>query len=194
VGIGKWVIEEALAQVMRWHRVGVHLSVAVNISPRQLNRPDFAEMVSQALLCSGADPAMLELEITESSLVSTSDMMVRLLERVQHMGVRIAVDDFGTGYSALSYLKRLPLDTLKIDRTFVDGIEHDVDRSITESIVAIAHKLGLRVTAEGVETKGQYDALVDLGCDRLQGYHFSRPLEADAFERFALTHAVMARR
>jgi EAL domain-containing protein (putative c-di-GMP-specific phosphodiesterase class I) len=123
-------------------------------------------------------------EITESGLVPNAASVTRVLENIRNMGVRIAVDDFGTGYSAFSYLKQLPLNSLKIDRTFVDGIERDVDRAIAESIIAIAHKLNLSVTAEGVETRFQRRILGELGCDRLQGYDICRPLPKDQFEEF----------
>ncbi len=110
-----------------------------------------------------------------------TETIVKKLEQIKRMGIRIAVDDFGTGYSAFSYLKNLPLDTLKIDRTFVNGIEREIDRAIADSIVTIAHKLGLSVTAEGVETQHQRDVLVQLGCDRLQGFHYCRPVPIDKF-------------
>jgi EAL domain-containing protein (putative c-di-GMP-specific phosphodiesterase class I) len=142
-------------------------------------------MLSNVIRSTGIDPALLEVEITESGLVPNAGSVLRVLENIRAMGVRIAVDDFGTGYSAFSYLKQLPLNALKIDRTFVDGIERDVDRSIAESIVAIAHKLHLSVTAEGVETRFQRKILGELGCDRLQGFDICRPLPIDRFEEFA---------
>lgn len=185
VPIGMWVIEQAALQAKRWSRSGLPLSVAVNVSPRQLAHPEFSEMLAHVLRATSVDPSLLEVEITESGLVPNAASVMRVLENIRLMGVRIAVDDFGTGYSAFSYLKQLPLHTLKIDRTFVDGIERDVDRSIAESIIEIAHKLRLSVTAEGVETRFQRKILSELGCDRLQGYDICKPLPIDRFEDFA---------
>ena len=156
--------------------------MAVNISSRQLSHPDFVEMVANVLRDNDADPSILEIEITESALVPNAEADHGVLERIKRMGIRIAVDDFGTGYSSFSYLKRLPLDTLK-------GIERDVDRSLAESIISIAHKLSLSVTAEGVEALTQRHVLTGLGCDRLQGYLISRPLPLRAFEEFVRSGA-----
>ncbi len=147
-------------------------------------------MLSRVVRESGVDPSLLEVEITESVLMPNAAPILRVLEHIRAMGLRIAVDDFGTGYSAFSYLKLLPLNSLKIDRTFVDGIEREVDRSIAESIIAIAHKLNLSVTAEGVETPFQRKILSDLGCDRLQGFQICRPLPVEAFDDFARPRVV----
>lgn len=185
IPIGAWVIEQAARQAMLWRREGMPLTIAVNLSPRQLAHPDFSEMLAHILRATGVEPSLLEVEITESGLVPNAASNLRVLENIRSMGVRIAVDDFGTGYSAFSYLKQLPLSSLKIDRTFVDGIERDVDRAITESIIAIAHKLQLSVTAEGVETRFQRKILAELGCDRLQGFDICKPLPLDGFEQFA---------
>jgi diguanylate cyclase (GGDEF)-like protein len=185
VPIGMWVIEQAARQAMAWRREGIPLSVSVNLSPRQLAHPDFSEMLANVLRATRVDPELLEVEITESGLVPNAAAVTGVLESIRSMGLRIAVDDFGTGYSAFSYLKQLPLDTLKIDRTFVDGIERDVDRSIAESIIDIAHKLRLSVTAEGVETRFQRKILSELGCDRLQGFDICKPLALEHFQDFA---------
>jgi len=187
--IGKWVIETAVRQAMRWRIEGRPLSIAVNISSRQLSHPEFVEMMASVLRDNDADPSLLEIEITESALVPNAEADISVLERIKRMGIRIAVDDFGTGYSSFSYLKRLPLDTLKIDQTFVEGIERDIDRSLAESIISIAHKLRLSVTAEGVETLHQREVLTALGCDRLQGFQISRPLPLREFENFVRTAA-----
>jgi EAL domain-containing protein (putative c-di-GMP-specific phosphodiesterase class I) len=185
IPIGTWVVEQAARQALRWHQGGMPLSVSINISPRQLAHPEFVQMLAHVLHESKVDPSMLEIEITESGLLPNGSEVRRVLDSVRRMGLRIAVDDFGTGYSAFSYLKQLPLNSLKIDRTFVDGIERDVDRSIAESIIAIAHKLRLAVTAEGVETQFQRQVLSELGCDLLQGFEICRPLPIDRFEEFA---------
>lgn len=189
VPIGMWVVEQAARQALIWRRTGMPLTVAVNISPRQLAHPDFLQSLASVIRETGVDPGLLEVEITESGLVPNGASVMRVLESIRSMGLRIAVDDFGTGYSAFSYLKLLPLHSLKIDRTFVDGIERDVDRSIAESIVSIAHKLHLSVTAEGVETTFQHQILAELGCDRLQGFHICKPLPIDQFEYFARLRA-----
>jgi diguanylate cyclase (GGDEF)-like protein/PAS domain S-box-containing protein len=183
VPIGMWVIEQAARQVMKWQLDGAPLVVSVNISPRQLMHPDFIDMLTLVLRESSVNPALLEFEITESGLLP-NESVLNVLERVKRMGVRIAVDDFGTGYSAFSHLKRLPLHTLKIDRIFVEGIERDLDRSIAESIIAVAHKLDLSVTAEGIETEYQRDVFARLGCDRLQGFHICEPLPEAQFKAF----------
>jgi diguanylate cyclase (GGDEF)-like protein len=186
VPIGMWVIEEAARQVMRWQLGGLPLTMSINISPRQLAQPDFLEMLAHVMRENSVNPSLLEIEITESGLIPNAGSMVAVLDAIKRMGLRIAVDDFGTGYSAFSYLKRLPLDTMKIDRAFVEGVERDVDRSIAEAIIAIAHKLNLSVTAEGIETPYQHGVFSDLRCDRVQGYHFCKPLTSEAFEAFAL--------
>lgn len=185
VPIGHWVIEEAARQVMEWQLAGLPLTMSINISPRQLAQPDFVDTLAHVLRENSVNPSFLEIEITESGLVPNAGSMLAVLQAVKRMGVRIAVDDFGTGYSAFSYLKRLPLDTMKIDRAFVEGIERAVDRSIAEAIIAIAHKLQLSVTAEGIETPYQLAVFSELRCDRVQGYHICRPLAREAFEAFA---------
>jgi EAL domain-containing protein (putative c-di-GMP-specific phosphodiesterase class I) len=145
-----------------------------------LIRPrEFARGISRILSSTGLDPRSLELEMTESLLIQNAEENIAVLRKLGDDGVRIAVDDFGKGYSSLSYLRQLPIDALKIDRSFVRDIERDSeDVAIIRAIVAMAHSLGLQVTAEGVETRGQLDALARLGCDEYQGYLFSRPLPA----------------
>jgi EAL domain-containing protein (putative c-di-GMP-specific phosphodiesterase class I) len=179
VPIGMWVLEQACRQAVQWQVSGTPMAVSINISPCQLRHPDFVEMLAHVMRESEVNPSLLELEITESTLMTNAEAVVKKLERIKSMGIRIAVDDFGTGYSAFSYLKQLPLDTLKIDRIFVNGIEREVDRAIADSIITIAHKLHLSVTAEGVETARQRDVLAELGCDRLQGFYLCRPVPID---------------
>ena len=187
VPIGLWVIEEAARQVMRWQLAGLSLTMSINISPRQLEHPDFVDSLAHIIREHSVNPSLLEIEITESGLVPNAESVLNVLQAVKRMGVRIAVDDFGAGYSAFSYLKRLPLDTMKIDRAFVEGIERDVDRSVAEAIIAIAHKLQLSVTAEGIETPYQHDVLSTMRCDRVQGYHICRPVTREEFEAFAFS-------
>ena len=186
--IGRWVLMEACAQVRRWQDQGLpHVRVAVNISPRQLIDPqEFLAHVNRVLDQTGIDPRYLELEMTESLLLHNVDENAAALRKLGKLGVRIAVDDFGTGYSSLAYLKQLPIDSLKIDRTFVRDIESDPDdAAIIKAVIAMAHGLKPRVTAEGVETQGQLDALRALDCDEYQGYLLSKPIAADEFaQRF----------
>jgi len=179
--IGQWVLRSACQRAKAWLDAGYPaLKVAVNISPRQLIHPkEFSRGISRILNTTGLDPRFLELEMTESLLVQNAEENIAVLRKLGQDGVRIAVDDFGTGYSSLSYLRQLPIDTLKIDRSFVRDIEADPeDVTIIEAIIAMAHKLGLQVTAEGVETRGQLEALARMGCDEYQGYLFSKPLPA----------------
>jgi diguanylate cyclase (GGDEF)-like protein/PAS domain S-box-containing protein len=179
--IGQWVLRSACQRAKAWQDAGYPpLKMAVNISARQLNRPrDFARGLSRILSATGLDPRYLELEMTESLLLQNADENIAVLRKLGQDGVRIAVDDFGTGYSSLAYLRQLPIDTLKIDRSFVRDLETDPeDAVIIHAVVAMAHSLDLLVTAEGVETRGQLEALAHIGCDEYQGYLFSRPLPA----------------
>jgi diguanylate cyclase (GGDEF)-like protein/PAS domain S-box-containing protein len=182
--IGRWALKTACAQNREWQTSGLPaLKVAVNISTRQFNDPrGFAHEVTRLLNAAGLDPRYLELEMTESMLLKNVDENIAVLRRLGKLGTHLAVDDFGTGYSSLAYLKQLPIDTLKIDRTFVRDIETDADdAAIIGAIIAMAHGLHVRVTAEGVETKGQMEALRKLGCDEFQGYLLSKPLPAAEF-------------
>ncbi|MEO8630328.1 MAG: EAL domain-containing protein, partial [Betaproteobacteria bacterium] len=177
--IGQWALHTACQCARDWQTSGyAALRMAVNISSRQLMRPkEFARMVVQTLSSTGLDPHHLELEMTESLLVHNADDNIAFLRKLGQDGIRIAVDDFGTSYSSLSYLRQLPIDTLKIDRSFVRNIDvNSEDLAIIQAIVAMAHSLGLQVTAEGVDARGQLAALAGLGCDQYQGYLFSRPL------------------
>jgi diguanylate cyclase (GGDEF)-like protein len=184
VEIGEWVLARACAQVAQWRRtLAPQLIVAVNLSPRQFN-DGLLERVERCLSESGLEPAALELEITERLLMLDSDTVLPMLNALNEMGVRISVDDFGTGYSSLSYLKRFPLHNLKIDRSFVAGLpDHRDSIAITQAVVAMAHSLGMNVTAEGVETAEQAAFLRAIDCDKQQGYLYSRPVGASAYAR-----------
>ncbi|WP_233848371.1 putative bifunctional diguanylate cyclase/phosphodiesterase [Paraburkholderia sp. HD33-4] len=184
VEIGDWVLEHACEQVAQWRRtLAPHLIVAVNLSPRQFN-DGLLERIERCLAQSGLEPAALELEITERLLMSDSDTVLPMLSALNEMGVRVSVDDFGTGYSSLSYLKRFPLHNLKIDRSFVAGLpDHRDSIAITQAVVAMAHSLGMNVTAEGVETAAQAAFLRAIDCDKQQGYLYSRPVGASAYAR-----------
>ena len=182
VPLGEWVLRTACFELKRWLEAGLPaIKVAVNVSARQLRRRDFLETVAAILVESDLPAELLELEITESVAMENPEESISLLQALRRMGVTLAIDDFGTGYSSLAYLKRLPIDNLKIDRSFVADIEHDLnDRAIAFGTIALAHSLGLSVIAEGVETEDQFDLLASNGCDEIQGYLFSPPLAPDA--------------
>ncbi|MEP9327005.1 EAL domain-containing protein [Paraburkholderia phymatum] len=180
--IGDWVIERACAQAAQWRlHMAPYLCVAVNVSPLQLNRR-FVRTVSRALEISGLPPSALELEITESQPVLDTRSAVSTIAAIAKFGVRFVIDDFGAGYSSLSYLRRLPLHGLKIDRSFVMGLPHDSRSAvIVEGLAQIAHSISLTVTAEGVETEEQAVFLRECGIDRMQGFLYSRAVEPDDF-------------
>jgi len=180
VPLGQWVLFEAGRQIRRWRdRHGLSVAVSVNLSARQLIRSDLTRMVADMLESTGADPADLCLEITEGTLLQDMNAAVKHLRELRALGVRISIDDFGTGYSSLAYLRTLPLDELKIDRSFVTPVADDASAAaIVASVVSLGHALGLVVVAEGVETPSQLSTLRDLGCDLAQGYHLGRPAAA----------------
>ena len=180
VPLGRWVLREACQQVRRWHDAGFNtLGVSVNISAAQLSQSGLQRTIVQSLVDSGLEPAYLELELTESVLMQYIDKSIALLSELRQIGVEVSIDDFGTGYSSLSYLKRLPINTLKIDRSFVRDIISDADdAAIVTATIALAHNLRLKVVAEGVEDTSQLEFLRDHGCDGAQGFLFSRPLPA----------------
>ena len=187
VPIGRKVLEEACRQTKAWQELypstppAPPLIVGVNLSARQIRHPGLIGDVEGALRESGLDPGRLILEVTESAMVGDGERHTDALRRLRDLGVRLALDDFGTGYSSLSYLRRLPVGMVKIDRSFVQGIGEDgADDVLLEGVVGIAHALGLRVCAEGVETPEQLERVRDLGCDLVQGYYFSEPLPAKA--------------
>ncbi len=186
VEIGTWALQAACRQARIWADRGLgRLRLSVNLSPRQLRDSRLPEVVARIIEETGIDPDLLELEITESSVMEQPERAIEILHALKRLGIHIAIDDFGTGYSSLSYLKLFPIDRLKIDRSFVSDIENDPnDAAIVTAAVSLAHNLGLSVVAEGVESAVQTETLRALGCDELQGYHFSRPLDADAFEAY----------
>jgi diguanylate cyclase (GGDEF)-like protein len=173
--IGEWVLRTACRQVRGWIDAGLPpVRVAVNLSPQQFRHADLQAVVKSALADAELEPGFLELELTESSVMHDPEKSTATLERLSQMGVHISIDDFGTGYSSLSYLRRFPLDKLKIDRSFVrDLMSNRDDASIVKAIISLAHNLRLRVVAEGVETREQFEFLRDLGCDQYQGYYCS---------------------
>ena len=185
--LGQWVLEAACAQLAAWagDPMLAHLTMAVNVSARQLMQADFVDSVLATLARSGATPKLLKLELTESMLVDDVEAVIAKMGALKARGVSFSLDDFGTGYSSLAYLKRLPLDQLKIDQGFVRNIVTDPnDAAIAKMVVALAESLGLSVIAEGVELQAQADFLAHLGCHACQGYLFSRPMPLDALEAF----------
>ncbi|MDR9753063.1 EAL domain-containing protein [Pseudomonas sp. SZMC_28357] len=184
VDVGDWVISEACRQLKTWHQAKVRVpKVSVNISARQFSDGQLGERIATILKDTGLPPACLELELTESILMREVSEAMQILASLKNLGLSIAVDDFGTGYSSLNYLKQFPIDVLKIDRTFVDGLPSgEQDAQIARAIIAMAHSLNLAVIAEGVETHEQLDFLREHGCDEVQGYLFGRPMPASRFE------------
>jgi predicted signal transduction protein with EAL and GGDEF domain len=178
--IGAWVLRTAIFQQRAWLGAGVRLGrVAINLSARQLAQQELPDLVAAMLAEAGLPAEGLEIEVTESMVMRNADWAATLLGRLKDMGVRITVDDFGTGYSSLSYLKRFPIDCVKIDRSFIRDLPDDPDdAAITRGIVAMAHSLRMAVVAEGVETEEQLRFLRELGCDEVQGFVLSRPVDA----------------
>jgi EAL domain-containing protein (putative c-di-GMP-specific phosphodiesterase class I) len=175
IPIGEWVLREACRQARKWDS----LRISVNLSPRQFQQSDIREVVSRALEESGLDPRTLELEITERTAMLNTARTIATLAELRELGVRIAIDDFGTGHSALSYLRRFPIDRVKIDREFIQEIDKSrSNRAIVSAIVDMAHGLDLSVTAEGVETEAQVDILREQKCEEVQGFLFGRPMPA----------------
>lgn len=188
--VGEWILNQSCRQNVFWREAGLaSVRVAVNVSGHQFREAEFDQLVVQALSNSGLSADGLEIEITEGVLMDDAARSSKILQQLRSMGVAIAIDDFGTGYSSLSYLKRLNVDTLKIDRSFVSDILTDPDAAvIAEAIIALGHGLKLNVVAEGVETKEQYNFLNNLDCDQAQGYYFCKPLPANEFMTFVLAH------
>lgn len=184
VPIGAWALLDALTQLATWFEDGTcprHATMSVNVSPRQLNDPNFVSIVHEALIRSGVPASQLWLEVTEGVMISQPEQALDALQRVRALGVRIAVDDFGTGYSSLSLLQKFPIQRIKIDRSFVSGVVDDPSaRSLVRAMIAMSRSMGLDTVAEGVETTAQLQALGDLGCAKAQGFLISRPLPPDA--------------
>ncbi|WP_146002874.1 EAL domain-containing protein [Telmatospirillum siberiense] len=180
VSIGAWVLQEACRQAAVWHRAGqTKLVMAVNLSAVQFKRGDLLQTVTEALTASGLPPSCLELELTESILISDTAKVLSMVDQLKELGVKLSIDDFGTGYSCLAYLKRFRVDRLKIDQSFVRHITTDPnDEAIVRAIVQLANSLGLKTVAEGVESEAALQSLISLGCDDAQGYYFARPMTA----------------
>jgi diguanylate cyclase (GGDEF)-like protein len=193
--IGNWVLRQACQQARKWREQGMpQMRVAVNISAVQFHQPGLIDEIRAALKEADLDPRWLEVELTESCVMSNPEESIEVLEELSRMGVLVSVDDFGTGYSSMSYLRRFPIDKLKIDRTFVAEMDtRSDDASIVQAIVSLAHGLKLKVIAEGVETEAQLEALKALGCDQYQGFHFSPAQPPEEFERLIRAHLLEER-
>src|SRR3954454_21032727 len=178
VPIGRWVLREACAQNMVWQRRGLRpVTMAVNLSPRQFADAHLLHDVDEALLASGMSPVLLQLEVTESMVMRNVSRAIKVLDAVQSRGIRLAIDDFGTGYSSMSLMKQFPIDTIKIDRSFVRDLPSDSeDQAIAQAIIRMGKALGMTIVAEGVETTAQESFLRDHACDEMQGFLFSRPV------------------
>jgi EAL domain-containing protein (putative c-di-GMP-specific phosphodiesterase class I) len=193
VPLGRWILEEACRQVARWRRAGHALDIAVNISARQLAAPGLADSVAAVLRNTGLPATSLTLEITEHVIVDSEDRTLGKLDLLREMGVRLAIDDFGTGYSSLSYLQRLPVDVLKIDRSYVSGLGCKDDlTSLTATIIRLGRELALEIIAEGIEEPVQSEELLRLGCTLGQGYLYAEPLPPAELVRYLRRHQPVA--
>jgi len=192
VPLGEWVLRTACRDMKRWHDAGHdRLRVAVNLSPRQFQQRDLPAVIERVLEETGLPASALDVEITETAAMQNAELSLSILKRLKEMGIRISIDDFGKGYSSLHYLKRFPIDTLKIDQDFVRDLG-DSSSAIVSAMISMARALKLSVIAEGVETEQQRDFLIHEQCPFMQGFLCSRPLEADEFEA-RLGAAVAAR-
>jgi EAL domain-containing protein (putative c-di-GMP-specific phosphodiesterase class I) len=176
-----WIISTALAQLSKWQEVGLELDMAINLSMWNLQDPGLAHEIEHILVINKIAASRLELEITEGAMIADINKTMAVLNLLNNAGIQLAIDDYGTGFSSLAYLKKLPVNILKIDKSFVLGMTRDKhDNSIVHSTIELAHNLGLKVVAEGVEDKATIDLLAEMGCEIAQGYYFSRPLSQDA--------------
>jgi diguanylate cyclase (GGDEF)-like protein len=182
IPIGEWVLRQACSDMAKWQKNNIGVNrIAINVSARQFKQHGFIDLVKEVIEESSIKPNQLELELTESILIDNLDHTLDILTRLRAMGVRMAIDDFGTGYSSLNYLKQFPVDTLKIDQSFIQNLpDNNDDAQITRTIISMAHNLGLGVIAEGVETKEQLEFLQQVQCEEIQGYYFSKPIPAKA--------------
>jgi EAL domain-containing protein (putative c-di-GMP-specific phosphodiesterase class I) len=192
IEIGRWVLERACPDRARWQdhaRQTDDLTMSVNVSAQQLMSLDFVGTVEGVLSGSDTDPGLLTLEMTESVFVQDSQRALVVLNELKHLGVKLALDDFGTGYSSLNYLKQFPIDIVKIDKGFVADLDEDrASHAIVFAVIELAHRLGMSVVAEGVETAEQHGRLASLSCDHCQGYYFARPMSAEALDTLVTQH------
>jgi EAL domain-containing protein (putative c-di-GMP-specific phosphodiesterase class I) len=194
VPLGAWVLRTACSQVKAWQEQGLPpLRITVNLSARQFQQPDLVETITREVDQAGLDPRLIELEITESVAMQDMEDTIAKLKRLSALGITLSIDDFGTGYSSLNYLKKLPIQTLKIDRSFLHEVttNHD-DAMIVSAVIVLAHSLKMKVIAEGVENREQLEFLKARQCTEMQGYLFSVPLPADSFVRRFAAHPALA--
>jgi diguanylate cyclase (GGDEF)-like protein len=185
--IGNWVIEDACRQSRQWREKGVRMRVAINLSAHQMRQDDIVERITGALQTHKIHPSLLTCEITESAAMEDTKTTQTTFRRLGELGTHMSIDDFGTGYSSLSYLRKLPAEELKIDRSFIQDLEHSADaRAVVDAVIKLAHALGLKVVAEGVENQRQHHFLVQMGCDELQGFLFAKPMSARALMLWAV--------
>jgi len=192
--IGHWVMETASYQWNDWFKgQKTDVRISVNVSPRQLWDRQFVEQVSQVLVSTKIDPSVLELEITESVMMQDIETAISVLHEIKSLGVKTSIDDFGTGYSSLNYLHRLPLDVLKIDRSFVLPLEERKEsQSLVKNLIVLGQDLNMEIVAEGVENEAQLDLLLNMGCDVIQGYYYSPPITTDEFTALMKTYPVLS--
>lgn len=191
--ISEWTLRTALMQAKKWSDEGMNIRVAVNLSPTQFRMRNIAEIIKSLVSEIGADPGLLEVEFTETVAMSDAERTIKALQNIKEIGAKISVDDFGTGFSSLTYLKRFPISTVKIDKEFVMNIPAERDSvAIVTAILAMSQSLGLEVVAEGVETSGQLEFLKERGCDFIQGYFFAKPMPAEEATHFLRTHCMMS--
>jgi diguanylate cyclase (GGDEF)-like protein len=187
VAIGNWVIEDACRQSRAWRDKGLRMRVAINLSAHQMRQDDIVERITEALNRHKIHPSLLTCEITETAAMEDTKATQETFRRLGELGTHLSIDDFGTGYSSLAYLRKLPAEELKIDRSFVMDLEHSADaRAVVDAVVKLAHALGLKVVAEGVENQRQHQILVDMQCDELQGFLFAKPMSARALQLWAI--------
>jgi len=190
VRLGDWIIDEACRQIAAWRAEGLHLNVAVNLSVLQLRESGLAQRIEESLRRHDVPASRLMCEITESVAMEDIAATQRTFKGLENLGVFLSIDDFGTGYSSLSYLRQLPARQLKIDRSFVADLETRADsRPVVEAVIRLAHALGLRVVAEGVELQTQHDILAGMGCDEFQGFLYARPMKAHDMASWSLDPA-----
>jgi EAL domain-containing protein (putative c-di-GMP-specific phosphodiesterase class I) len=188
ISIGKWVIKQAMQDISKWKKQNLPIEVlSINLSVRQLNDKAILDIIKNTLKKTGCKPEWIEFEITEGYAMSAHQAATSLLEEISKLGFKISIDDFGTGYSSLAYLKRLPIQKIKIDQSFLQDIPGDVDdEAIVSAVIHIAKSLNLSIIAEGVENSPQQDFLLEHGCIHAQGYLYTRPMPKDKFEQYII--------
>lgn len=194
--IGKWVLKTVCFQIKEWQEKGIgNLPVAINISPRQLQKDNFVKDVMDLLKETGLEAKFLEFEITENTMIKSMDRTIDLINELRNIGIKISLDDFGTSYSSLNYLRKLPIDKIKIDRSFIKDLDQDENvEAVVSAIILLSQKMKLEIVAEGVETFKQLDFLIERGCEQVQGYLFSKPKPVLKIEEVILKGAIKIER